>query len=180
MFNVLRESVMNNIIITLAILLLSSTIFAAPTLHLDKKITLASGNTVSIYNAGARVDVNNAQGQLQQRSCFTGCIMPFKTATAFLATLQKAVKTNNKNSIDAMVSYPLRINGSHLNITTAKDFRQHYKQIFTQHIRQAILQQNPYTLFANSQGVMIAGGQVWFTKISNHGDSHVLITVINH
>ena len=92
-----------------------------------------------------------------------------KTATsarAFLAQLQAAVQSNNKEEIAGMISYPgldLR-SGKRTHIQKKQAFLADYGLIFTDPVRDAILHQTAQCLFGNSTGAMIGNGEVWFRE----------------
>jgi hypothetical protein len=165
---------MKKIIIVSVVLLFAPHLFAAQQ-TITQKINLPNQRVAYVYNHGAKIDVKSATGELQQSSCFDACGIPFAKAKTFLKSLQRAVKHDNKIAIAKLIDYPLRVNGQKITVNSIKDFRHHYSAILTAEIKQAILQQNPYTLFANSQGVMLGGGEVWLNMHNNK----LLITVIN-
>jgi hypothetical protein len=87
-------------------------------------------------------------------------------ARAFLAQLQAAVQSNNKEQIAEMISYPLLVLSSVKRIRIAKKqaFLSNYSLIFTDPVRDAILHQNAQCLFGNSSGAMVGNGEVWFVE----------------
>jgi hypothetical protein len=92
-----------------------------------------------------------------------------KTATsarAFLAQLQAAVQSNNKEEIAGMVSYPVLVlrSGKRTRIQKKQAFLADYGLIFTEPVRDAILHQTAQCLFGNSTGAMIGNGEVWFRE----------------
>ena len=92
-----------------------------------------------------------------------------KTATsarAFLAQLQAAVQSNNKEEIAGMVSYPVLVlrSGKRTHIQKKQAFLADYGLIFTDPVRDAILHQTAQCLFGNSTGAMIGNGEVWFRE----------------
>ncbi|MBX9704884.1 MAG: hypothetical protein K5Q00_01405 [Gammaproteobacteria bacterium] len=150
--------------------------------HLDQTISLKEGGKVLIYNSGVKVEVQNAKGQLTQTSCFDGCAIPLQRAVDFFNALKQAVQKGDKQALSGMVAYPLRVNGTKLNINSPSDFITNYSQIFTPNVTKAIIDQDPYTLFANDQGAMIGNGQVWFTLVidgEEDTEGTVYITAVN-
>jgi hypothetical protein len=88
------------------------------------------------------------------------------SARAFLAQLQAAVQSNNKEQIEGMISYPLLVlrSGKRTRIRQKQAFLASYGQIFTTPIRDAILHQTAQCLFGNSSGAMAGSGEVWFRE----------------
>ena len=88
-------------------------------------------------------------------------------ADAFLQRLKSAVRTDDRQTAAALVSYPLRVySGSRQRriFSTRTFLLVHFDVVFTRKVQQAILAQVPSCLFANSQGIMIGDGEVWFNK----------------
>jgi hypothetical protein len=85
----------------------------------------------------------------------------------FLRDLQGAVAANARQQVAAMVSYPLRtrIRDQIVRLGDAQQFLAHYAEILTPKTVEAISRQSYQGLFANSRGVMIGTGQVWFSGI---------------
>jgi hypothetical protein len=92
-----------------------------------------------------------------------------KTARAFLAQLQAAVRANDKEKIADMISYPVNVNsaGKRTRIRTKEIFLARYDTVFNERIRKAILDQSSRCLFGNSNGEMIGNGEIWFDEINN-------------
>lgn len=92
-----------------------------------------------------------------------------KTATsarAFLAQLQAAAQSNNKEQIAEMISYPLLVlrSGKRTHIQKKQAFLANYGLIVTDPVRNAILHQTAECLFGNSTGAMAGNGEVWFRE----------------
>jgi hypothetical protein len=87
-------------------------------------------------------------------------------ARAFLAQLQAAVQSNNKEEIAGMVGYPLLVlrDGKRTRVQRKEALLSNYDRIFTAPVRAAILQQTAPCLFGNSSGAMIGSGEVWFRE----------------
>jgi hypothetical protein len=87
-------------------------------------------------------------------------------ARAFLAQLQAAVQSNNKEQIAEMIGYPLLVLSSVKRTRIAKKqaFLSNYSLIFTDPVRDAILHQTAQCLFGNSSGAMVGNGEVWFVE----------------
>jgi hypothetical protein len=101
----------------------------------------------------------------------------------FLADLQRAVAAGDRQQIAAMVSYPLRTNlGGHVVKLGPKQLLAHFDELLPPKTLAAITAQSFDTLFANSQGVMIGEGEVWFAAICAARDCSappIMITAIN-
>ncbi|KAF6583878.1 MULTISPECIES: hypothetical protein [Paenibacillus] len=103
---------------------------------------------------------------------------PFEVAgiqdpKAFLNTfkaLQKAVADNDKEKVANFILYPLRVNDSEksLTIPNKKDFLAKYDQIFTDAIREALVNQKTDELFVNYQGVMVGSGELWLRRATDN------------
>lgn len=85
----------------------------------------------------------------------------------FLAALQKAVAAADKTAVAEMISYPLKtkVSGKETTLKRTKDFIAHYDAIVTPKVTKAVKDQAYGKLFANSKGVMIGSGEVWFSGI---------------
>ncbi|MGM1022886.1 MAG: hypothetical protein ACQEXV_20835 [Bacillota bacterium] len=103
---------------------------------------------------------------------------PFEVAgiqdpKAFLNTfkaLQKAVADNDKEKVANYIFYPLLVNDSEkaLTIPNKKEFIAQYDQIFTDAIREALVNQKTDDLFVNYQGVMVGSGELWLRRATNN------------
>jgi len=85
---------------------------------------------------------------------------------AFLARLQRAVRSGDRHAISGMIAYPLRVNsagGAHL-YKDAKAVERDFNLIFTPRVNQVILVQRPDRLFTRDVGTMIGNGEVWFSQ----------------
>lgn len=87
-------------------------------------------------------------------------------AQSFLKKLQQTVRAGNKREFALLVQYPVRVlNGSHaVEVSSASRLVERYSSIVTPAVKQAILKQSGPCLFANSQGIMVGSGQIWFQK----------------
>jgi hypothetical protein len=87
-------------------------------------------------------------------------------ARAFLAQLQAAVQSNNKEQIAEMIGYPLLVLSSvkRTHIQKKQAFLSNYSLIFTDPVRNAILHQTAQCLFGNATGAMVGNGEVWFVE----------------
>jgi hypothetical protein len=101
-----------------------------------------------------------------------------KAARAFLASLQAALRADDKDKIAGMVSYPLNFihGGNRVRIRDKETFLTRYDNIFDVHVRKAILKQSSHCLFGNANGEMIGRGEVWFSEMQ---DGSVKIITVN-
>jgi hypothetical protein len=102
----------------------------------------------------------------------------------FLQALQDAVATRDRNQIAAMVSYPLRtqIAGRVVKLDNPRHFLAHFDELLPQRSLDAISAQAFDGLFANSHGVMIGSGEVWFGAVCAARDCNappIMITALN-
>lgn len=102
----------------------------------------------------------------------------------FLTDLQHAVAAHDRNQIAGMVSYPLktRIAGSSVSLAKPQQFLAHFDELLPQKSLDAISAQSFAGLFANSQGVMIGSGEVWFSGVCKSHDCNappIMITALN-
>jgi hypothetical protein len=139
-----------------------------------KRISMAGSLATALLLALALVLPTSAQSTQDPQAC-PGSTVDLqgaevaKKSRAFLAELQSAVSSGNKNKVAAMVSYPLLvIHGSRkTRIKTKAIFLSNYDTIFDQHVRKAVAQQTSKCLFGNYQGAMIGNGEVWFSEQAN-------------
>jgi hypothetical protein len=98
-----------------------------------------------------------------------------KASRAFLAELQTAVGSGDRNKVASMISYPfLVIQGiQRTKVKTKAEFLAQYDAIFDDHVRRAIAQQSAKCLFGNYQGTMIGTGEVWFSE-RPHGSMKII------
>ena len=88
------------------------------------------------------------------------------SARAFLAQLQSAVQSNNKEEIAGMIGYPVLVlrSGKRTYVQKKQAFLTNYGLIFTDPVRDAVLHQTAQCLFGNSSGAMVGNGEVWFRE----------------
>lgn len=120
-------------------------------------VVLAAGFSPSVIQAQAcggnsTVDILGAQAAAGARN--------------FLAQLQAALRSSDKERIEGMVSYPLLVlrPGRRTHIRRQNALLANYNRIFTPAIRKAILDQTAKCLFGNSSGAMVGNGEVWFRE----------------
>ncbi len=102
----------------------------------------------------------------------------------FLQDLQRAVAAHNRDQIAAMISYPLKthIAGRAVELSNPRHFLAHFDELLPRSSLDAITAQTAAGLFANSHGVMIGSGEVWFTAVcaaANCSAPPVLIIALN-
>lgn len=88
-----------------------------------------------------------------------------KEATQFLATLQEALRTNDRNQLAELIRYPLSAStqDSTLEIHTPKELEKKYNQIFTTKWRKVMLQQESQCISrVGTEGFTLAQGAMWF------------------
>jgi hypothetical protein len=90
---------------------------------------------------------------------------------SFLTTLQQAVRNDDRQTVASLVSYPItiRIDGAPTTLADPAAFIANYQAVMTKPVRAAVEAAEPDTLFANSDGVMMGRGQVWFGGVYEDG-----------
>lgn len=85
----------------------------------------------------------------------------------FFDSLKTAVAGDDKAAIARMINYPFkaRIGGRDVRIADIGHFVASYDEIVTPKVKTALAKQTYEKLFANSQGVMIGAGEIWFSGI---------------
>ncbi len=95
---------------------------------------------------------------------------PYRT---FFFSLKEAVSSDDRERVADLMNYPLRVSGaaedgSGIPVARISD-REHllreYEAIFAPNVVQALARQEYGELFANTEGVMIGNGQIWFAGI---------------
>jgi hypothetical protein len=102
----------------------------------------------------------------------------------FLQELQGAVAGHDRDQIAAMISYPLKthIGGRAVELSNPRHFLAHFDELLPPSSLDAITAQTFAGLFANSRGVMIGSGEVWFSSVCaapNCSAPPVLIIALN-
>jgi hypothetical protein len=90
---------------------------------------------------------------------------------SFLASLQQAVRNDDRQAVASLVSYPItvRIDGAPTTLADPAAFSARYPEVMTEPVRAAIEAAEPATLFANSDGVMVGRGELWFGGVYEGG-----------
>lgn len=85
-------------------------------------------------------------------------------AKNFLAVLQKAVASDQRQEVANMVSYPITVveKGKKIALKSAADLLKKYDVVFNKTVKAQLAAQKPDKLFARDQGVMIGNGEIWF------------------
>lgn len=78
-----------------------------------------------------------------------------KELKIFIKKLQQWIILNDKDSLAAVVKYPLK------NITNKEALVKNYDSLFTKDVKLSFATLNFSQLFRNDQGVMTSGGKVW-------------------
>lgn len=89
----------------------------------------------------------------------------------FLAALQKAIASDDKNKVASMIKYPIVIDIRNRDVLfrTPAALIASYELIFTPHLKKVIAEAQADALFRNWKGVMINQGEIWFEKINERG-----------
>jgi hypothetical protein len=102
-----------------------------------------------------------AAGPTQSECALAGIKNPAQLAT-FIASLQKAIKSEDKAAVAAMVEYPLRVEtgGTSRTIEDKVEFVNNYEAVMTKIVREAVLGQGLDGLTVNRRGVDLGEGRV--------------------
>lgn len=86
---------------------------------------------------------------------------------AFFVRLKGAIKSGDAQTIAALNSYPLKIStqSGELIVRSAKEFVDNETRIITDSVQAAAAKQTFAGLFAKDDGLMIGGGEIWFSGI---------------
>lgn len=90
-----------------------------------------------------------------------------------LSQLQAAIRTNDRATIMGLVALPLRVNadGRSLTYRSARDVERDFDTIFTNRVKQSVLNQRPDTL--RRRGKMRGTSRVWFGQSSPDGPARI-------
>ena len=110
-----------------------------------------------------------------------GAHLPYEQ---FLAHLKRATASRNWSQVATLIAYPITVplEGRKSKIASPRAFLSHVGQIMTPKVIEAIQAQAFGGIFANSDGVMIGNGEVWFSGIcgvSSCADAAIKITAIH-
>jgi hypothetical protein len=86
---------------------------------------------------------------------------------AFFQELKDAVIRDDRKKVAALVHYPLNVFAGRrrMVIRSPAELLKRYHEVFNENVVRAIKTQEPATLFANWQGVMVGDGQIWFSGV---------------
>lgn len=107
-----------------------------------------------------------------------------KLAKSFLTHLKQAVASGNKQAVSKLIAYPISVSlqGKKREITSREEFEAHYAEIVTDKVAKAVQNQSYEGLSANSKGVMIGSGELWFSATkgpSGKFDQYRVIAINN-
>jgi hypothetical protein len=91
-----------------------------------------------------------------------------RAEAAVFRRLKQAVAANDRAAVAASFVYPFRVNRtrtSHVFVQTRGELLRRYDAILTPKVRQAILTQNPDSLFYSWRGSMAGNGMVWIDGV---------------
>jgi hypothetical protein len=85
----------------------------------------------------------------------------------FFRELQAAVAANARERVAALVNYPLKthIHGHVVHLRNPQQFIAQYEVLLSAKTQDVLAHQSFNSLFANSQGVMVGNGQIWFSGV---------------
>jgi hypothetical protein len=138
---------------------LMNTVLAIDDTIVKKKL---SNSEIAIIKNDSTVTLLNAKGQVIQESSFS--CGTFTQTKQQLKRLQSNLKLNLVTFRKKDIAYPLIWNHDkqHTTFNSADELAPQFSQVFPARLQKLILSQNPYRLFANGQGVMVANGAIWF------------------
>ncbi len=98
----------------------------------------------------------------------------------FFYRMKNAILNSDSAKLAGMIEYPIRIriNKTNNKIRNRKEFLKYYRKIIDPSIIKAIEHQQYCNLFANSEGIMINNGEIWFTGICKDSDCKKIIVKI--
>jgi hypothetical protein len=129
----------------------------APSAQMAEEAVTADNNVLT----GSRVTRSNLES--------ASPVAAIGSEDAFLAQLQAAIRANDRATIIGLVALPLRVNadGQRLTYRSARDVESDFDRIFTNRVKQSVLNQSPDTL--RSRGKMRGTSRVWFGQTSPNG-----------
>lgn len=101
---------------------------------------------------------------------------------AWFGQLQNLVRAGDKNAVAAQVLYPIRakLNQKTTEIKDKTAFVKNYDAIFTNKVKQALLDQKVEETFVNYKGIMVGNGELWFTAVADTNPQVFVIYGINN
>lgn len=93
-------------------------------------------------------------------------------ALAFFRRFQSALQSNDRQTIAALVTYPVltSINHRRVRIRNQQQLLAHFDDIFDAGVRCSILNASEKDVWGNWQGFTVGGGAVWFDGIIPRGE----------
>ena len=121
---------------------------------------------------------SRATAQVQGSAPFSSAGTTAEGVTEFLQKLQKSAEADDRKTVAALVTYPLRAwNGKRtVTVHDRRELLAQYPAVFNADLRKVIAQARVESAFANWQGVMWASGRIW---IRPEGDGPLRIVTIN-
>jgi len=91
---------------------------------------------------------------------------------AFFQELKDALIRDDRKKVAALVHYPLNVFAGRrrMAVRSPAELLKRYHEVFNENVVRAIKTQEPDTLFANWQGVMVGDGQIWFAGVCGGKD----------
>ena len=86
---------------------------------------------------------------------------------AFFQELKDAVIRDDRKKVAGLVNYPLNVftGRRRMVVRSPAELLRRYREVFNDNVVRAVKAQEPDTLFANWQGVMVGDGQIWFAGV---------------
>ena len=93
-------------------------------------------------------------------------------AIAFFHRVQSALQSKDRQTIAAMVNYPVltSVNHKQVRIRNQQQLLAHFDDIFDAGVRCSILNATEKDVWGNWQGFTVGGGAVWFDGIIPQGE----------
>jgi hypothetical protein len=94
------------------------------------------------------------------------------SAIAFFHRVQSALQKKDRQSIAAMVNYPVltSVNHKRVRIRNQQQLLAHFDDVFDAGVRCSILNATEKDVWGNWQGFTVGEGAVWFDGIIPHGE----------
>lgn len=88
-------------------------------------------------------------------------------ALKFFARVQTAIRTDDRQTVAALVKYPVptTLNHKRVNIRSRKELLSHFDQVFDADVRCAVLGATEGDVWGNWQGFTIGDGVIWFDGV---------------
>jgi hypothetical protein len=101
----------------------------------------------------------------------------------FYSDFKNAVVNRDSIKIANLILYPNTFyygNNKTFPINDKKSFLKLYSKIFNNKLKQLIINAKDDSLFANSSGIMLGNGQIWFNEVLIHGKWVLKIFTLNN